>query len=163
MKYKLRNNYSTNPENALISILKENGIPSDVDAFLEQANSFLTSSSHLSTSSLFGGTDEYDLSDLIKIQSLANKVKFNKALYDNAAERLTDENAWSEVAIDNKGLMYVIDDQDGLTKVTPSEFYSNIDKYRPITNSALLSYRENNLPFEVHSFQVHTNHQLCML
>lgn len=131
----------------IIGILKENGIPSDVDYFLQQANSFLTSSSHLSTSKLFGGEDEYDLSDLIKIQSLANRVKFNKELYNNAAKRLTDENAWAEVAVDNKGLMYVLS-EEGLTKVTPSELYSNPDKYSPITNSALLSYRENNQPFD---------------
>ena len=33
MKYKLRNNYSTNPENALISILKDRGVQ-DINNFL---------------------------------------------------------------------------------------------------------------------------------
>ena len=80
-------------KNQILSVLKENGIPSDVDSFLQQAGVFLSNSTHLSSSSLFGGTDDYDLSDLIKIQSLANKVRFNKNLYDNAAERLTDQNA----------------------------------------------------------------------
>jgi hypothetical protein len=60
----------------VIKILKENGIPSDVDAFLNKANSFLNSSTALSSKSLFGGTDDdYDLSDLITIQKMANDVR----------------------------------------------------------------------------------------
>lgn len=78
----------------IVDVLKENGIPSDVDNFLQQANSFLTRSSSLSKSSLFGGTDEnHTINDLIRIQSMANKVKFNKELYDSSVERLSSENS----------------------------------------------------------------------
>ena len=60
----------------IIDILKENGIPSDVDAFLNKANQFLNGSTSLSNKSLFGGTDDdYDLSALITIQKMANDVR----------------------------------------------------------------------------------------
>ena len=60
----------------VIDILKENGIPSDVNEFLNKANSFLNNSTSLSNMSLFGGTnDDYSMSDLITIQQMANSVK----------------------------------------------------------------------------------------
>jgi hypothetical protein len=60
----------------IVEILESSGIPSDVEMFLNKANSFLNSSTSLSSMSLFGGTDDdYDLSDLIKIQKMANDVK----------------------------------------------------------------------------------------
>lgn len=78
----------------IIDILKENGIPSDVDAFLNKANQFLNGSTSLSNMSLFGGTnDDYDMSDLITIQKMANDVKWNKGLYDAAIKNLDTENA----------------------------------------------------------------------
>ena len=134
----------------VIDILKENGIPSDVDQFLQYANSFLDKSRNLSSYSLFGGNDDdYDISDLIKVQSLANKVKFNKALYDKANENLTKQYAWSEVALTDKGQMYVYDTEKGeVTKIDPSTYYENSDKYQALTNSDVLSYREQSQPFD---------------
>jgi cytochrome c556 len=78
----------------IIDILKENGIPSDVESFLQSAQTLLDKSKHLTAYSPFGGdSDDYDMSDIIRIQSLANRVKFNKTQYDNATKRLTDEYA----------------------------------------------------------------------
>lgn len=63
-------------EAEIIKILTESGIPSDVDAFLNAANSFLNKSSSLSSMSMFGGKNgDYSLSELITIQSMANKIK----------------------------------------------------------------------------------------
>ena len=60
----------------IVEILQSNGIPSDVEQFLTKANTFLSNSTSLSNMSLFGGTDDdYDLSDLVKIQKMANDVK----------------------------------------------------------------------------------------
>ena len=134
----------------VIDILKENGIPSDVDQFLQYANNFLDKSKNLSNYSLFGGNDDdYDMSDLIKVQSLANKVKFNKALYDKANENLTKQYAWSEVALTDKGQMYVYDTEKGeVTKIDPSTYHENSDKYQALTNSDVLSYREQSQPFD---------------
>lgn len=78
----------------VIDILKENGIPNDVDAFLQEADSFLNRSNSLSSLSIFGGSSEdHNLSDVVRVQSLANKVKFNKQLYDSAADQLTKESS----------------------------------------------------------------------
>lgn len=64
---------------SLIDILDSNGIPSDVNAFLSAAQSFLGKSQSLTNYSLFGGdNDDYTLNDLIHIQSLAAQVAWNK-------------------------------------------------------------------------------------
>lgn len=78
----------------VIDILKENGIPNDVDAFLQEADSFLSKSSSLSQFSIFGGEGgDHNLSDVVRVQSLANRVKFNKELYDSASTQLTKESS----------------------------------------------------------------------
>ena len=81
-------------EDDIIDILKENGIPSDVNAFLSMASSFLNKSSSLSSTSLFGGSnDDYSMNDLIRLQAKANEIKFNKEKYNDAVANLNDENA----------------------------------------------------------------------
>ena len=134
----------------IIDILKENGIPSDVESFLQSAQTLLDKSKHLTAYSPFGGdSDDYDMSDIIRIQSLANRVKFNKTQYDNATKRLTDEYAWSEVALDNKGFMYAFDPESkDITKISASEYHNDPSKYQLLTNSDLLNYRENYKPFD---------------
>jgi len=129
----------------IVDILKSNGIPSDVDLFLTKANSFLANSTSLSNMSLFGGTnDDYDLSDLVKIQKMANDVKWNKDRHEKAVANLDDEDAWGEVALDSRGYMYVKDQDGNLTTVSASEYAKGYDdqKYKAITNEQLLGYRE---------------------
>lgn len=129
----------------IVEILQSNGIPSDVDLFLTKANSFLESSTSLSNMSLFGGTnDDYDLSDLVKIQKMANDVKWNKDRHEKAVANLDTEDAWGEVALDSRGYMYVKDQDGNLTTVSASEYAKgyNDQKYIAITNEQLLGYRE---------------------
>lgn len=129
----------------IIDVLKENGIPSDVDKFLSIANSFLNKSTSLSNMSLFGGTDDdYDLSDLIQIQKLANDVRWNKGLYDNAVKNLDTENAWGEIALDSRGYMYVANKDGNIETISAHEYYKGLDsgKYQAITNEQLMSLRE---------------------
>ena len=129
----------------IVDILKSNGIPSDVDMFLTKANSFLANSTSLSGMSLFGGTnDDYDLSDLVKIQKMANDVKWNKDRHEKAVANLDDEDAWGEVALDSRGYMYVKDQDGNLTTVSASEYAKGYDdkKYMAVTNEQLLGYRE---------------------
>ena len=134
----------------IIDILKENGIPSDVDAFLNKANSFLNDSASLSSKSLFGGTDDdYDLSDLITIQKMANDVRWNKGLYDNAVKNLDAENAWGEVALDSRGYMYVSDSEGNISTVDPTKF--NREKQVALTNEQMLAYRERVGSFAMNS------------
>lgn len=129
----------------IIKVLKENGIPSDVDAFLNKANQFLDKSMSLSNMSLFGGTDDdYDLSDLITIQKMANDVKFNKGQHEKAVTNLDNEDAWGEVAIDSRGYMYVYDKDGNIKTVSTSEYSQERSnkQYQAITNEQLLALRE---------------------
>lgn len=133
----------------VIKILKENGIPSDVDAFLNKANSFLNDSTSLSSKSLFGGTDDdYDLSDLITIQKMANDVRWNKGLYDNAIKNLDAEDAWGEVALDSRGWMYVY--EDGTIKTVDPHKYDS-SKQVALTNEEMVGYRERSGQYAMNS------------
>lgn len=128
----------------IIDILKENGIHSDVSKFLSEANAFLSKSANLSGMSLFGGTDDdYDLSDLIKIQQLANDVKQNKEMLNDAQKQIVKEAAGSEAAITGEGRMYVQTEDGTLKTITPTEYNENPDKYNVITNNRLRWLREN--------------------
>lgn len=129
----------------IIDLLKENGMPSDVNTLLKEANAFLNKSQSLSNYSIFGGkSDDYDLSDLIKIQQLVNDVKYNNGLRDEAVKQITKEAAGSEVAINSKGQMYVTT-KDGIKLVDPEDYEGGA-----LTNDELLYYREQHpdLAFE---------------
>lgn len=126
----------------IVDVLKENGIQSDVDTFLSQANAFLNKSQHLSSMSLFGGqSDDYSMTDLIQVLSMANRVKQNKAYYDTAADRLKEQDAWNEVAVSTDGKIYVYS-EEGLRTISADEFHKNRDKYQALTNSQVLGLRE---------------------
>ena len=123
----------------VMEILSENGIPNDVDQFLSQANNLLSTSSNIGKS-LFEN-NSYDMSDIIKLRSLANKIKFNKQLYDDATDQMIKERSWSEVAMNDKGQMYVYSD-NGMSLIDPYEYYKNPEQYTLLTNSQLLTLRE---------------------
>lgn len=134
----------------IIDILKENGIPSDVDAFLSAANSFLGKSTSLSGMSLFGGTnDDYNMSDLITIQKMANDVKWNKARFDEAAKNLDAEDAWGEIALDSRGWMYVSDSEGNISTVDPTKY--NPEKQIVLTNEQMMGMRERSSSFAMNS------------
>lgn len=135
----------------VIDILTENGIPSDVDAFLNTAHSFLGKSTSLSNMSLFGGTnDDYSMSDLIVIQKMANTVKWNKDIYDKAVSNLNDEDAWGDVAIDSTGDMYVMDrESKKITTIDPSKFQN--EKYSVLTNRQMLELRTRSASYAMDS------------
>lgn len=138
----------------IVEILQSNGIPSDVEKFLSRANSFLSNSTSLSNMSLFGGTDDdYDLSDLVKIQKMANDVKWNKERHEKAVSNLDDEDAWGEVAMDSRGYMYVQDAEGNITTVSATEYAKGFEKgeYQAITNEQLLGLREKYSEFAMNS------------
>lgn len=138
----------------IVEILKSNGIPSDVEMFLSKANSFLANSTSLSNMSLFGGTDDdYDLSDLVKIQKMANDVKWNKERHEKAVANLDDEDAWGEVAMDSRGYMYVQDEDGQIRTISATEYSKGFEKgkYQAITNEQLLGLREQYSQFAMNS------------
>lgn len=129
----------------IIDLLKENGMPSDVQVLLKNADAFLSKSKNLSKYTIFGGNDEdYTLSDLIKVQQLVNDVKYNNELRKSAAAQVIKEAAGSEVAINSRGYLYVIGEDGNIKNITPKDYAENRDKYQPLTNDELLYYREQN-------------------
>lgn len=124
-------------QKAIISVLNENGLPNDVDYFLSQANALLADSS-----SLFSSGSKYDMSDLIRLHSLANKIKHNNNTYEEAEARLLNEGSGSEVAITNTGGLYVQDKNGKLKTISINSYYENSDKYTLLTNADLMNLRE---------------------
>ena len=122
----------------IMDVLQENGLPSDVDYFMQTANKFLRKAEI---------TGNWSMSDFTRIQSLANRVAHNKTLYDSATQHLTETGNWNEVALDNKGQMYVVDKDGNLDTVSPLEYYKNRNNYQALTNNDILEYRSRATPF----------------
>lgn len=126
----------------IINVLKENGLPNDVDYFLSKADTFLKKSQNIG--SLFNTSQNitYDMSDLIRLQSLANRIKHNNVLYEQASNQIIDEGSGSEAAITNTGDLYVVDEDKEIKTITTDTYYNNREKYRVLTNSELIRLRE---------------------
>lgn len=117
----------------LISLIKEKGLPNDVDKFLTQINNVLDMS-------LDG---EFSTSTLIGAASLANRVNHYAELHKTAQKRLDDEDAGSEVAMTTGGDLYVLSEK-GLDTISATEYSNHRDKYRALTNNDLLTLRQEN-------------------
>lgn len=131
-------------EQEIIKVLGENGISTDVDYFLSQAQSFLQDSTNI-----FSGKKTNTMSQLIRLRSLANRLQHNNALYKNATDRIKVENTGSDVAISNDGNLYVYDGES-VKKVTPTDYSKNPEEYQVLTNAELIHLRERdpNLKFD---------------
>lgn len=123
----------------ILDVLQENGLPSDVDTFMKSANRFLRKAEI---------TGEWSMADFTRIQSLANRVAHNKTLYDAATKHLTETGNWNEVALNDKGQMYVINNDNKVIAVDPGEYYKNKDNYQVLTNNDILEFRSNASPFD---------------
>lgn len=123
-------------EQEIIKVLGENGIPTDVDYFLNQAQSFLQDSTNV-----FSGNKTNTMSQLIRLRSLANRLQHNNSLYKEAVTRIKAENTGSDVALSNEGYLYVYDG-NSVQKVTPSDYSKNREDYQVLTNAELIHLRE---------------------
>lgn len=123
----------------IMDVLQENGLPSDVDYFMQTANQFLRKAEI---------TGNWSMSDFTRIQSLANRVAHNKTLYDAATQHLTETGNWNEVALNDKGQMYVINNDDKVIAIDPGEYYKNRNQYQALTNNDILEFRSNASPFD---------------
>ena len=123
----------------IMDVLQENGLPSDVDYFMQTANRFLRKAEI---------TGNWSMSDFTRIQSLANRVAHNKTLYDAATKHLTETGNWNEVALNDKGQMYVIDKDSKVITIDPGEYYKNRNQYQALTNNDILEFRSNVNPFD---------------
>lgn len=133
----------------LLALMKDQELlPSDIDTIYKQLVLFQKRSQNLSSSAGFGGTDAYRsvMPGMLQIMSLASKAKYEKSKANDVENRLRSENAWADPALDSNGRMYVKDiETDKITLINPSDF--DKEKYIPISNSQLLSYREQSAGF----------------
>ena len=139
-------------EKAIIKLADTEGIPIDVDTFNTQAAAFLKASQNLTSYSPFGGTDNtYSLSTLFTLQSQANLLKQNHKLWDIANKNIDENNSWGDVAIDNTGRIYTVDESGKLSKVRPEDWLRSIKEGKemtaPLTYSQLMGLREQDPTF----------------
>ena len=133
--------------------LKEDGLPADVEQVLNYAARYLDKSSHLTDMSLFGGKDtEYNIKDWINITKLVKEAKWNKELYDDASDKLKEEDAWNDVATDTNGKIWLSDGKN-LSKVSVSEYVKKREKltesgYVPISYNTLGDFRSRYFGFD---------------
>ena len=133
--------------------LKEDGLPADVEQVLNYAARYLDKSSHLTDMSLFGGKDtEYNIKDWINITKLVKEAKWNKELYDDASDKLKEEDAWNDVATDTNGKIWLSDGKN-LSKVSVSEYVKEREKltesgYVPISYNTLGDLRSRYFGFD---------------
>lgn len=133
--------------------LKEDGLPADVEQILNYAARYLDKSSHLTDMSLFGGKDtEYNIKDWINITKLVKEAKWNKKLYDDASDKLKEEDAWNDVAIDTNGKIWLSNGKN-LSKVSVSEYVKEREKlaesgYAPISYNTLGDLRSRYSGFD---------------
>lgn len=133
--------------------LKEDGLPADVEQVLNYAARYLDKSSHLTDMSLFGGKDtEYNIKDWINITKLVKEAKWNKELYDDASDKLKEEDAWNDVATDTNGKIWLSDGKN-LSKVSVSEYVKEREKltesgYVPISYNTLGDLRSRHFGFD---------------
>lgn len=126
----------------IINVLKENGLPNDVDYFLSKADTFLRKSQNLGQLFSTDTNTSYDMSDLIRLQSLANRIKHNNTLHEQASKQIISEGSGSEAAITNTGNLYVIDEEEGVKTIDLNTYHKNPNKYNILTNSELIRLRE---------------------
>ena len=153
--------------NSLLTQLKTNGLPNDVESFFKNIESILPGIFSNNSSSLLGGSGTFDdelntnqlvNSYLVMLPQL-NKIKFNKEQYDEAITRANANEALDEYAITDTGMMVVMDENNQIKQIRQSEFTEKSNKYRPITNMELANLRANNssLSFDTNIFNILNN------
>lgn len=131
----------------LISLMKDQSLlPSDIQQIYNRLIRF-----QKQTQSLSGleGTDAYRsaMPGMLQILGMVNVAKANKAQSDEIVQRMAQENAAADVALDTYGQMYVISKEDGtMKKINPTEF--SHEKYETLSNSQLLSMRQRQFGFQ---------------
>ena len=120
----------------MISLIKENGLNSDVTVFLNQLDRTLQKAGDPTGENL-------SMRDILRAQKMANQVKQNYNSYQTAEKSLESQDAWAEPATSARGWLYVIDSETKkISVVSPTDF--NPDKQIALTNQDLMNYRREN-------------------
>lgn len=109
----------------ILNKLAENGLSNDVDRFMQMAAQFEVETEQ---NLKFGlGVDKRKL---YALRAEANRiVQLNKRM-DKAEEQAVKNEAWDEVAVDQRGYFYVVDESGHMSKV-------HMSQYDPSTQQAL--------------------------
>jgi len=126
----------------IFALMKDqNLLPSDIQAIFNSLTAFQKKTQHLSG---LGGTSTYRsvMPGMLQIQRMVSLARANKDQWDASVSEVQKHDAGSEVALDGYGRMWVMDKEGNLSKIAPSDYSS--EKYMPVSNSQLLSYRQRN-------------------
>ena len=120
----------------MISLIKENGLNSDVSVFLNQLDRLLVKASDPTGENL-------SMREILQAQKMANRVKQNYASYQTAEKSLESQDAWAEPATSARGWLYVMDNETKkISTVSPTDY--DPTKQIALTNQDLMNYRREN-------------------
>ena len=119
----------------LITLVKENGLDSDVVTFLKQVERTLDLANDPTGENL-------SMREILKVQRLASQVATNYKDYEKARQSLDEQDAWGEMATDKRGYLYVQNQDTGkIETVSHSSYTENPEKYLALTNEDVLNIR----------------------
>lgn len=122
----------------IIDLIKENGIETDVNMFLNKVGNILDMANDPTGEHL-------TMREILKIQKLANSVKQNHAAYQTAEKSLEAQDAWGDVAVTARGWIYTQNiETKEIQELSPQQFLENQDKYVALTNAELMNIRRRN-------------------
>lgn len=87
-------------------------------------------------------TGKIDRDELAVIRSMANRILQNKDYLDKAIESATSHEALDDVAIDQNGFIYAMNDKGHVEKIAFNKY--NFKKHRALSVSELIEFRRNN-------------------
>lgn len=121
----------------IIDLVTENGIDSDVNLFLNSVEHTLTLSGDPTGENL-------SMKSILSLARKASLVKTNYEDYKKSRESLDTQDAWGDVAIDDRGNIYTYDvNEQKLKTVSAKELKSDPENYQVLTNEDLLNFRRN--------------------
>lgn len=130
----------------ILSLMKDqNLLPSDIQQIYNRLIRFQKQTQSLSG---LGGTESYRaaMPGMLQILGLVSEARYNKAQSDKLVEKMAQENAGADVALDAYGRMYVWNEDGKIEKINTSDFDHN--KYTAVSNSELLSMRQRQFGFQ---------------
>ena len=123
------------PVDKLLDIVKEKGLDSDVAAFTQQVLMKLQMGAD-------PNGEELTQRDLVQLARTASSVATNYDNFEKASQHLTEENAESDIAIDDSGRVYCFNGETNEIKaISIKTIMDNPDNLTPLTNGQLMQYR----------------------
>lgn len=123
----------------IIGQLVGKGLTNEVNYFSQQIGDFFSDSQILDQPMSIG--------QYTSIVSKLNEIQNNKQLFDDAKKIALEKGTLSEAAITYDGNLYAQDRNGNMIIVNPLKYTENRDDYRVLTNSDLLTLRNNNPAF----------------